>query len=47
VRVDADGLAGLVVDEVDLGLAADDGPSGVISNSVLMLEPTTCSGGMP
>jgi hypothetical protein len=48
VALDADGLAGLVVDEVDLrAVCGPPGHPAVISNWVLMLEPTTCSGGMP
>ena len=46
--VDADRLAGPVVDEVDLRLFAS-APAcrRAISNLILPEEPTTCSGGMP
>jgi hypothetical protein len=44
--VDADGLAGAVVDELDL-LTSCGLPSGRISNFTTPEEPITCSGGMP
>ena len=45
--LDADGFAGLVVDEVDLRQLHEHRLPSRSSNFVLMLLPMTCSGGMP
>jgi hypothetical protein len=47
VTLDADGFAFLVVDEIDSGSRMINGRPSRISNFILMLLPTTCSGGMP
>ena len=46
--VDADRLAGPLVDELDLGFFISTGlPSALVLNFTTPEEPTTCSGGMP
>jgi hypothetical protein len=45
--VDAHGLAGMVVDEVHLRQPQQDRSAVARLDFVLMLLPTTCSGGMP
>ena len=45
--VDGDGLAGLVIDDVDLASRIRIGQPCSILNDVTIVEPTTCSGGMP
>jgi len=47
VLIDADGLAGFVVNEVQLGQFDEQGLAVRSSKLVLPLLPTTCSGGMP
>ena len=46
-RVDADRFARLVVYEVDLRQPHEHRPAVAHLESVLMLDPMTCSGGMP